>query len=133
MRESEASAQIRVAAAGDVHCRASRRDQIVRSFAELPGRADLVLLAGDLTSTGEAAEAEILADACRDLDLPVMAVLGNHDWHAGQAEAISAVLSAAGLTVLDRDSRVLEIAGTEVGVVGAKGFIGGFPGSHLTD
>jgi Icc-related predicted phosphoesterase len=133
MPEAEVQAQIRVAAAGDIHCRESRRSQIRKAFQELPGEVDLVLLAGDLTSTGESAEAEILADACRDLELPVAAVLGNHDWHAGQADGISSVLSEAGLIVLDRESHVFELTGTEVGVVGAKGFIGGFPGSHLTD
>lgn len=133
MPETVPPDQIRVAGAGDVHCRESRREQIERAFAELPGQVDLVLLAGDLTSTGEAAEAQILAEACRGLDLPVMAVLGNHDWHGGQADAISSLLSEAGLIMLDREARVIEIGGTEVGVVGAKGFIGGFPGSHLTD
>jgi uncharacterized protein len=133
MPDTDTQARIRVAAAGDVHCRESRRAQIEQAFGELPGRADLVLLAGDLTSTGEVSEAAVLADACRELELPVVAVLGNHDWHGGKADEISSVLSEAGLTVLDRDSRVFELAGTEVGVVGVKGFIGGFPGSHLTD
>src|SRR5687767_8864557 len=133
MRETEPSEQIRVAAAGDVHCRESRRAQVEQAFAQLPGKVDLVLLAGDLTSTGEPGEARILAEACRGLDLPVVAVLGNHDWHAGKPDEVSAILSEAGVAILDREARVLELGGTEVGVVGAKGFVGGFPGSHLTD
>jgi Icc-related predicted phosphoesterase len=133
MRRTEAIGQIRVAAAGDVHCREGRRAEIEQAFAALAGKVSLVLLAGDLTSTGEPEEAQILADACRDLEMPVVAVLGNHDWHAGKADEIGSLLSEAGLTMLDREARVFELGGTEVGVVGAKGFIGGFPGSHLTD
>jgi uncharacterized protein len=35
--------------------------------------------------------------------------------------------------VLDREQAILEVGGLRVGVVGAKGFVGGFPGSHLPD
>nr|MDQ4040906.1 metallophosphoesterase [Actinomycetota bacterium] len=82
---------------------------------------------------GEPDQAAILADACRDLDLPVVTVLGNHDWHAGRRDELVEVLRDAGIVVLDPGAIVLEIAGREVGVVGAKGFVGGFPGSHLPD
>ena len=75
----------------------------------------------------------MLARACRDVELPVVAVLGNHDWHLDRADELSTVLSEAGITMLDRDSTVIEAAGLRVGVAGAKGFIGGFPGSHLPD
>ena len=131
--ESEPPGKIRIAAAGDVHCRESHRDEIVRAFAALEGNAEILLLAGDLTSNGEVSEAEILAEACSPLGLPVIAVLGNHDWHAGEQDRIASVLGEAGVIVLDREAHVVEIDATEVGVVGAKGFIGGFPGSHLTD
>jgi Icc-related predicted phosphoesterase len=124
---------LRVAAAGDVHCRESRRDEAYAAFAELDGKADLVLLAGDLTSHGTTEEAEILAAATTRVSAPVVAVLGNHDWHAGCNAEITAILGRAGVTVLDRSSTVMEIRGVEVGVVGTKGFVGGFPGSHLPD
>ena len=35
--------------------------------------------------------------------------------------------------MLDRSHVVLDIGGVEVGVAGVKGFVGGFPGSHLPD
>lgn len=124
---------IRVAAAGDVHARESRRAEIARAFADVAESADLILLAGDLTSTGDPAEAEVLADACRGLELPVIAVLGNHDWHHNRVDEINALLGEAGVKVLDRDNEVLDLAGTEVGVAATKGFVGGFPGSHLPD
>jgi uncharacterized protein len=127
------ASKIRVAAAGDLHCREGHGEEIARAFAALPGEADLVLLAGDLTTVGEPAEARILAEACAPLEIPVLAVLGNHDWHANRAEEVTGVLTEGGVEVLDRDSRVVEVDGIEVGVVGTKGFVGGFPGSHLAD
>jgi len=131
--DSGTTRAVRLAAAGDIHVRKGTEAETRASFDTLRGRADLVLLAGDLTTCGDPNEAAVLADACRDLDLPVIAVLGNHDWHLDRADEIAAVLSDAGVTVLDRESAVVEVAGMRVGVVGAKGFIGGFPGSHLPD
>jgi Icc-related predicted phosphoesterase len=127
--------RIRIAAAGDIHFgeRANDRERAAAAFGALEGRADLVLLAGDLTTHGEPEQAAIVADACRALDLPVLAVLGNHDWHANRAGEVRAVLEEAGIVVLDRAHHVLELCGAEVGVVGAKGFVGGFAGSHLPD
>ena len=124
---------IRIAAAGDIHCRESHRDEAIAAFARLEGGADLVLLAGDLTTCGEPAEAQVLADACRRLSVPVIAVLGNHDWHTGQAGEVTAILEEAGVEVLERDSTVHEVRGHEVGIAGAKGFVGGFGAAHLPD
>jgi Icc-related predicted phosphoesterase len=126
-------ATVRIAAAGDIHCRESRRDEIAAAFGEIAGRADLVLLAGDLTAHGEPAEAGVLADAARAVDVPVFAVTGNHDWHAGRQDEIVGVLEEAGVTVLERSWSMLQVGSLDVGVVGAKGFVGGFPGSHLPD
>jgi uncharacterized protein len=124
---------VRIAAAGDVHCREDERAEVDKAFASLDGRADLLLLAGDLTMHGKAGEAAVLANACRRLSIPVFAVLGNHDWHLGEQDEIRAVLADAGVRVLERESAVCEVAGVETGIVGAKGFVGGFPGSHLPD
>jgi uncharacterized protein len=132
-RNGQDPGTVRIAAAGDIHVREGTEDQVRASFAELQGKADLVLLAGDLTTCGDPKEGEVLAQACRELELPVVAVLGNHDWHLDRADELSTVLSEAGITMLDRDSTVIEAAGLRVGVAGAKGFIGGFPGSHLPD
>ena len=96
---------IRVAAAGDIHCAEPLRERIARVFADLKGKADVVLLAGDLTTHGEPDEALVLADACRSLDLPVYAVLGNHDFHVNRCDEVIAVLEEAGINVLQRDCR----------------------------
>ncbi len=125
---------VRVAAAGDVHCRVDHRAAVCETFARLRGEADLLLLAGDLTTTGEPEEGAVLADACRDIGMPVYAVLGNHDWHANRRdELVAAIESGGDVVVLDRDWRTCECTGAEVGVVGLKGFVGGFAGSHLPD
>jgi Icc-related predicted phosphoesterase len=124
---------IRIAAAGDIHASEATRDRVLRAFDRVVEEADVVLLAGDLTTTGEPEQAAVLADACRDLPIPVFSVLGNHDVHAGRQDDIRALLEEAGVHVLDRAWRTCEIADVQLGVVGAKGFVGGFPGSALPD
>jgi uncharacterized protein len=124
---------IRIAAAGDVHGEESRRKEMAAAFAAAGERADLLLLAGDLTIYGEPEEAAVVADACRPLRIPVVAVLGNHDWHANRCDEIVAVLEDAGITVLNRGWTVCDVDGVDVGIVGTKGFVGGFPDSALPD
>jgi len=124
---------LRIAAAGDMHCQPSRAEEARDAFAALAGDADLLLLAGDLTTHGQPEQAQVLADACRDLDLPIYAVWGNHDWHCDQVDAIQPILEDAGITVLERESAIVCVNDVEIGLVGLKGFVGGFPGSHLPD
>ena len=124
---------VRIAAAGDVHASAATRSRIAEAFAAVEREADLVLLAGDLTTHGEMEQAEVLAEATRGIGVPIVAVLGNHDLHSGHGEEIATILRRAGLRMLDREAIVLELDGQEVGVVGTKGFVGGFSGSQLPD
>jgi uncharacterized protein len=131
--QGEATETIRIAAAGDVHCRESLRAEVAEAFANLEGNADMVLLAGDLTTCGEPSEAQVLAAACKPLSMPIVAVLGNHDWHAERADEVTSILEEAGVEMLERSSTVHEIRGHEVGIAGAKGFVGGFGGAHLPD
>src|SRR5918998_1669556 len=112
---------VRIAAAGDIHCRAAIRREIADAFQEVDGHVDLILLAGDLTTHGEPEQAAVIA------------VLGNHDWQADRRDELVAVLAEAGVRVLDRAHAINDVRGCEVGVVGVKGFVGGFPGSHLSD
>jgi Icc-related predicted phosphoesterase len=124
---------IRIAAAGDVHASELTRERTEEAFANVQEEADIILLAGDLTTHGEPDEAVVLADACRGLSIPVCAVLGNHDLHGGKAEEVAAILRDANVNLLERETAVYELNGMEVGIVGAKGFVGGFPGSALPD
>ncbi len=106
---------------------------MVGAFAALEDTVDLILLAGDLTTHGEPEQAVVLADACRGLTLPIFAVLGNHDWHSGRQDEVVDVITSAGVRVLERSWATYEIRGASVGVVGTKGFVGGFPDSELPD
>jgi Icc-related predicted phosphoesterase len=124
---------VKIAAAGDVHASEATRSRIEEAFGAIESSVDLVLLAGDLTAHGDLGEAEVLADACRDLHVPVCAVLGNHDLHSGVGDEVAAIVRNAGIHLLDRQAAVFEVNGQEVGVVGTKGFVGGFAGSQLPD
>jgi Icc-related predicted phosphoesterase len=124
---------IRIAAAGDVHCSEANRGQIAAAFAEIDRTVDLILLAGDLTTHGEPEQAAVLADACRELGTPVFTVLGNHDWQSDSRDELVAVLEDAGITVLDPGHAICRPKDLEVGIVGVKGFMGGFPGSHVAN
>jgi Icc-related predicted phosphoesterase len=124
---------IKVAAAGDIHAGGPDDERLAASFSAVGREADLILLAGDLTLHGEPEEARSLAQVVQGIEQPIVAVLGNHDWHADRSDEVVAVLSEAGILMLDRDSTVLDVAGTKVGVVGVKGFVGGFPDSELPD
>nr|MBA2569405.1 metallophosphoesterase [Actinomycetota bacterium] len=124
---------VRLAAAGDIHCSEENRDQVAAGFHEIRRRADIVLLAGDLTTHGEPAEAVVLAEIVRGFPLPVYAVLGNHDWHADRTDEVTVALREAGIVVLNGESAIAEVRGVRVGIAGTKGFIGGFPDSELPD
>jgi len=124
---------LRIAAAGDMHCQPSRAEEARAAFAELDGKIDLLLLAGDLTTHGQPEQAQVLADACRGLDVPIYGVWGNHDWHCNQIARITPILEDAGVRMLEREATTLCLGSTEIGIVGLKGFVGGFPGSHLPD
>jgi Icc-related predicted phosphoesterase len=125
--------RIRIAAAGDLHASHGHRAALQASFAQIESEADLVLLAGDLTTHGDPAEARVLADICRGLETPIYAVLGNHDHHEGCGKEVAEALRAGGVIVLERDFAVYRHGDAEVGIVGTKGFVGGFPGSSLPD
>src|SRR5207248_6283039 len=91
-----ASRCVRIAASADIHAASGDADRVREAFAHLEDCADLVLLAGDLTQHGEVEEARVLADACRGLSIPVVAVLGNHDWHSDRAADLARLLGEAG-------------------------------------
>lgn len=124
---------IRVAAAGDIHAGGPGDERLVGAFADAAREADLILLAGDLTRHGEPEEIAGLVDAVREIDTPVFAVLGNHDWHGDRGDELTAGLSDAGIRMLDKESAVVDVGETSVGIAGVKGFVGGFPDSALPD
>jgi Icc-related predicted phosphoesterase len=113
---------VRVAAVGDLHCKRTSGGRLRRLVAQASERADVLLLCGDLTEYGEAEEARILASELAPAGVPMIGVLGNHDFESGQQGEVRRILSDAGVQMLDGES--CEIHG--VGFAGAKGFCGGF-------
>ena len=120
---SEGRTTIRIAAVGDIHCNRSSQGALQPVFAEAARTADVLLLCGDLTDYGLPEEGKVLV---RELEaagrLPVLAVLGNHDWESGQAPELVDTLRAGGVQVIEGEG--VEVLG--VGFAGAKGFGGGF-------
>ena len=120
---------IRVAAVGDIHMAPETRGVLRPAFDTLPECADLLLLAGDLTRHGTLEEAGVVADEIRDLGVPVVAVLGNHDHHDDRQDEVTQLLREAGTEVLEGGSAVVRVGDVRVGVAGTKGFGGGFVGA----
>ncbi len=124
---------IRIAAVGDIHLGPDNVESFRDSLRSVDQDADLLLLAGDLTRHGELDEAALVCRAVVDLELPVVAVLGNHDHHGDLGDGITEQLERGGVTVLEGSSTVIEVDGRSVGVAGVKGFGGGFAGACASD
>jgi len=120
---------MRVAAIGDVHIAADSVGTMRPGLAALSADADVLLFAGDLTKCGTPDEAELFVAELADVEVPMLAVLGNHDYHGDQEDAVTAVLRSRGIDVLEGTRAVVELAGGRLGVAGAKGFGGGFAGA----
>jgi Icc-related predicted phosphoesterase len=116
------STVVRLAAVGDLHCTKSSQGAFQPLFARVSEAADMLLLAGDLTDYGLPEEARIVARELSALRVPIVAVLGNHDYESGKEDEVRQILVDAGVVVLDGDA--CEING--VGIAGVKGFGGGF-------
>ncbi|HEX2026105.1 MAG TPA: metallophosphoesterase, partial [Actinomycetota bacterium] len=125
---------IRVAAVGDLHAGVDSAGKIGSRFEGVAGRADVLLLAGDLTRRGTVEEGKLLADELGPVAeaIRTVAVLGNHDYHSGEQDDIRRLLEDAGLRVLEGEGVTLDVGGGRLGVAGTKGFGGGFAGASAT-
>lgn len=119
-----AEPNLKLAAIGDLHV--SENAPSALSFRDLFNEvsqvADVLVLTGDLTDTGKPRQAEMLVEELRACSIPVVAVLGNHDYEGDAVSQVGDILRHAGIHLLD--GQTTEIDG--VGFVGVKGFIGGF-------
>jgi len=121
--ERRARKVLRIAALGDLHCSKTLQSSSPSFFGQISAAADVLLLCGDLTDNGHPDEARALAHELTEaVKIPIVAVLGNHDFEAGQQDEVRTVFTDAGIKVLDGDT--CEIQG--VGFAGVKGFAGGF-------
>ena len=113
---------VRFAIVGDIHVTKDSAGTLRNLFAQASDAADALLLCGDLTDYGTAEEAHVLAGELAAVKIPIVAILGNHDYESGTPEIVTEILTHAGVRVLDGEA--CEIEG--VGIAGAKGFAGGF-------
>ena len=118
----ENNVKTKIAAVGDIHVRDTDKGTWVDFFKEVSRGADVLLICGDLTDTGDETEAQILAEELKACTIPVIAVLGNHDYEKGRHKLIRQIVQNANVNVLDGEAVV--VAG--VGFAGVKGFGGGF-------
>lgn len=125
---SESNGKVRIAAVADIHVRENDKGKWVDYFKDISRNADVLVIGGDLTDTGDDGEAQVLADELRACTIPVVCVLGNHDHEKGRHKLIRKILQNDNVHILDGESVVIK----GVGFAGIKGFGGGFDNHMLS-
>ena len=120
--------KVRIAAVGDIHVRESDKGKWVDFFKEVSRQSDVLAICGDLTDTGDEAEAHVLAEELRSCSVPVVGVLGNHDFEKGRHKLIRQIIHNEHVHILDGEAVVI----SGVGFAGVKGFGGGFDNHMLS-
>ena len=120
--ETVMSTHLRIAAMGDLHVSKNAQGAFQPLFTQINHSADVLLMCGDFTDYGLPDEARVLARELSVVKIPVIAVLGNHDYEGGKPNEIRQILADGGVTVLDGEAT--EVQG--IGFAGVKGFAGGF-------
>lgn len=124
----EPEKKVRIAAVGDIHVRETDKGKWVDFFKEVSKAADVLLICGDLTDTGDEAEAQVLTEELRTCNIPVIAVLGNHDFEKGRHKLIRQIVHNEHVHILDGEAVVVH----DIGFAGVKGFGGGFDNHMLS-
>lgn len=119
---------MRIAATADLHFTPQNYDRIREQMGRVRDHADLLILAGDLTNYGTRPEMESLLNALVRIRVPIVAVLGNHDYESGQEGELMQMMTAEGIKVLDGTGYERD----GIGFAGTKGFPGGFGRGVLT-
>lgn len=119
--------KLRIAAIADLHMQESEKGKWVDLFKEVSKKADVLLIAGDLTDTGDEDQAKALAEDMKSCTIPVLAVLGNHDFEKGRQRLIRSILQNDHVRILEGEAIVIK----NIGFAGVKGFGGGFDGNML--
>lgn len=119
---------MRIAAVADLHFSPQMYDRIREPMSRVRDEADLLVIAGDITNYGKVDELGSVLNALVRLRIPIVAVLGNHDYESGQAEELMKMMSGEGIKVLDGSGYERD----GIGFAGTKGFLGGFGRGMLT-
>lgn len=117
-----------IAAVADIHVKAGDKGKWTDYFRQISSQADVLLICGDLTDTGDEDEAQILADELKSCTIPVVCVMGNHDYEKGRHKLIRQTIQNDHVHVLDGEAVVIG----NVGFAGIKGFGGGFDNHMLS-
>lgn len=120
--------KVRIATVGDIHVKESDKGKWMDFFKEVSADADILVITGDLTDTGDEMEAQVLADELKACSIPVVAVLGNHDFEKGRHKLIRQIMIKQGVNMLDGEAIVIH----NIGFAGVKGFGGGFDKQMLS-
>src|SRR5690349_18116135 len=118
---AEEKKKTRIAAVGDLHVRETDKGKWTDYFGEVSKQADVLVICGDLTDTGDEAEAEVLSGELKACTIPVVGVLGNHDFEKGRQKLIRQTVQQTNIHILDGESVIIG----DVGFAGVKGFGGG--------
>jgi len=124
---------IRIAAVSDLHCTVGDEEKIAQRFHDVNDKADILLLPGDITDHGNLEEAQALADGLAAVNLPILAVLGNHDYTSRITEQFCDFLGGYGIHVLDGGTAEYTVGGHSIGIVGTRGYRGGFGENALDE
>src|SRR5688572_1341437 len=124
----EEKQKLKIAAVGDIHVRETDKGKWVEYFKEVSKKADVLAICGDLTDTGDESEAQVLSEELRACSIPVVAVLGNHDFEKGRHKLIRQIVQKENIHVLDGEAIVIN----NIGFAGVKGFGGGFDNHMLS-
>jgi Icc-related predicted phosphoesterase len=127
MNDPSTTEALTLAAIGDLHVSETSQSRYRDVFLEISDQADALALCGDLTNFGKISEAEVLAEDLRHCTIPMVGVLGNHDYECGVADEISKILAEAGVRMLGEQATMID----GVGFAGVKGFVGGFGRGEL--
>ena len=125
---AEEQKKVRIAAVADLHVKSTDKGVWAEYFREISKRADILLIGGDLTFTGDEDEAEVLSQELKNCNIPVVCVLGNHDHEKGRQKLIRHTLQSDNVHVLDGEFFIFG----KLGVAGIKGFGGGFDNHMLS-
>ncbi|MEJ6981464.1 metallophosphoesterase [Pedobacter sp. P351] len=118
----------RIAAVADIHVKETDKGKWVEYFKDISKHADVLVIAGDLTDTGDEQEAQVLSEELNSCSIPVVAVLGNHDFEKGRHKLIRSILQNENVHILDGEAIIIG----NVGFAGVKGFGGGFDNHMLS-
>lgn len=120
---------IRIGAIADVHFSLNSAGRLAPLWSAAHNDVDVFVVAGDLTTYGGADEARVLAEELKVLQVPVVAILGNHDFHSDQEDQVRIELEKVGVTMLEGESITIPVNGQSLGIAGTIGFGGGFAGA----